>query len=55
MRIYRYIILMLSRESMRGKAGASLSKMFQAANMLTAGTPSLKTEADNVSFKLMVN
>ena len=59
MRIYRYIILMLSVEcgwgTYEGKAGASLGKMFRAANILTAGTPSLKTVAVYVSFKLIGN
>ena len=35
-----------------GKAGASLSKMFQAANILIAETPSFKTIPVYVSFKL---
>ena len=44
-------MLSVGEESMRGKAGVSLSKIYQAANILTAGTPSLKTVALIVTLR----
>ena len=52
--IYNYITE-CGWEKYEGEAGASLSKMFQAANILTAGTPYLNTVSVYVTFKLIGN